>query len=242
MENAGYIALSHQLVLQREMDVVAHNIANMNTPAYKAEKMIFREHIKEPVREESISFVQDFGMARDLSEVPITPTGNDLDLAISGSAYFGVQTQDGIRYTRHGRFQLDGQGRVVDGSGSTVLSAGGGPITVPVGSGKLTISNDGTLSGENGTIGQVGLFDFADEAKLKRAANGLYDPVDQPAQPATGSKMMQGMLEQSNVQAIIEMTRMIDIHRAYQATQQLVRSDHEQAIRAIGKLTSARQS
>lgn len=224
------------------MSVVAHNIANMNTPAYKAEKMIFREYIDEPTRKESLSFVQDYGMSRDLSEGPITTTGNSLDLAISGPAYFSVEAGAGPRYTRHGQFQLDGQGQIVNGQGSPVLSAQGAPIVVPVGSGQLTISGDGTVSGNNGTIGQIGLYEFADDSALKREAYGLYTAGDQQPQAATGSKMMQGMLEQSNVQAIVEMTRMIEIHRSYQSTANLIKSDHDQSMRAIGKLTNLRQS
>ncbi len=242
MENAGYIALSRQAALRREMSVVAHNIANMNTPAYKAEKMIFREYVDEPNQKESLSFVQDYGMSRDLSEGPITATGNALDLAISGPAYFSIETQDGAKYTRHGQFQLDGQGQIVNGQGEAVLTAQGGPIVVPVGSGQLTISADGTVSGDNGTIGQIGLFEFEDDSALKREAYGQYAAGDQQPQAANDSKMMQGMLEQSNVQAIVEMTRMIEIHRSYQSTANLIKSDHDQAMRAIGKLTRLRQS
>lgn len=152
------------------------------------------------------------------------------------------ETQDGAKYTRHGQFQLDGQGQIVNGQGEAVLTAQGGPIVVPVGSGQLTISADGTVSGDNGTIGQIGLFEFEDDSALKREAYGQYAAGDQQPQAANDSKMMQGMLEQSNVQAIVEMTRMIEIHRSYQSTANLIKSDHDQAMRAIGKLTRLRQS
>lgn len=241
MENPGYITLSRQLTLKREMGVVAHNIANMNTPAFKAERMIFREFIEKPDPQQPISFVQDIGMSRNLSEGPITTTGNDLDLAISGPGYFSVETPEGVRYTRHGRMQLDSQGQLVNSQGSAVLSDGGAPITVPVGSGTLTISADGTISGNNGTIARVGLSEFENAGALKRDANGLYDAGDQVAVAATKSDVNQGMLEQSNVQPILEMTRMIDIHRSYQSAAKLVSTNHEQAMRAINKLARARQ-
>ncbi|NKB56789.1 MAG: flagellar basal-body rod protein FlgF [Alphaproteobacteria bacterium] len=242
MENPGYIALSRQLALRRDMDVVANNIANMNTPAFKAERVIFREFIEEPEPKQPLSFVQDFGMARNLTEGPAAATGNPLDLAISGPGYFSVETPEGLRYSRHGRLQLDGQGQLVNSQGSPVLSAGGAPITIPPGGGDVTVAADGTVSANNGTIAKIGLSEFEDQTGLKRDANGLYDANDQPAQAATKSRVMQGMLEQSNVQPIIEMTRMIDIHRSYQAAQKLVTSEHEQAMRAINKLARARQS
>lgn len=241
MENPGYIALSRQLTLRREMDVIAHNIANMNTPAFKAERMVFREFIEKPDPKQPISFVQDIGMARDVTEGPVTATGNPLDLAISGPAYFAVQTPDGARYTRHGRLQLDGQGQLVTSQGAPVLSAGGGPITVPAGSGTLTIAADGTISGRDAVIDKIGLTQFENPAQLKRDANGLYEAGDQQPQAAAGSEMIQGMLERSNVQPIVEMTRMIDVHRSYDTASKLVSTAHDQAMRAINKLIRARQ-
>ena len=222
--------------------MVAHNIANMNTPAFKAEKMVFREYISEPAKGESLSFVQDIGTSRDLSSGPVSTTGNDLDLAISGQAYFSIETPDGVRYTRHGRFQLDGQGRIVDGLGAPVLSSAGAPIVVPPGTGSLTISDDGTVSGNAATIGRIGLVEFDKESELKREANGLYSAEGQQPRDATESQVVQGALEQSNVQAIIEMTRMIDIHRSYEATAKLIKDEHDQFMRSVGKLTSLRQN
>jgi len=241
MENPGYIALSRQLTLRRELSVVAHNLANMNTPAFKAERMIFREFIDKPAPNQPISFVQDLGMSRNLDEGPITPTGNDLDLAISGPGYFSVETPEGVRYTRHGRMQLDSQGQLVNSQGAAILSDGGAPITVPVGSGTLTIAANGSISGNGGTIARIGLSEFENPGGLQRDANGLYDSGDQIATAAAKSDVSQGMLEQSNVQPILEMTRMIDIHRSYQSAAKLVSSNHEQSMRAINKLIRARQ-
>ncbi len=241
MENTGYIALSRQLTLRRELDVVANNIANMNTPAYKAERLIFREFIQKPEPNQPHSFVQDIGMSRNLTEGPASPTGNPLDLAISGPGYFAVETPEGIRYTRHGRLQLDAQGQLINSQGAPVLSGNGAPITIPNGTGTITIATDGTLSGDAGLIGKIGLSEFADEGKLKRDANGLYSAGGQQPEAATKTKVMQGMLEQSNVQPILEMTRMINVHRSYQSAQRLISSEHEQSMRAINKLMRARQ-
>jgi flagellar basal-body rod protein FlgF len=196
----------------------------------------------QPERGEAQSFVQDIGLSRDLSEGPIATTGNYLDLAISGNAYFSVQTPDEASYTRHGRFQLDAQGQIVNGQGNAVLSAGGGPITVPSGSGTLIIAADGTVSSDTQTLGKIGLFEFADQTALKRGANGLYTAGEAQPQAATDSEIVQGALEQSNVQAIVEITRMIDVQRSYQSAQRLIKSEHDQSMRAINKLLRMRQS
>lgn len=241
MENPGYIALSRQLTLRREMDVIAHNIANMNTPAFKAERMIFREFIEKPNPKQPLSFVQDIGMARDMTEGPVSATGNPLDVAISGPGFLSVQTPDGVRYTRHGRLQLDGQGQLVTSQGAPVLSTGGAPITIPIDAGTLTIAADGTISGDDTVIDQIGLTEFAKPNVLKRDANGLYEAGNQPPQAAAKSKMVQGMLERSNVQPIVEMTRMIDVHRSYDTASKLVSSSHEQEMRAINKLVRPQQ-
>ncbi len=181
-------------------------------------------------------------MSRDLREGPIATTGNDLDLAISGNAYFSLQTQGGVSYTRHGRFQLDSQGLIVNGQGNPVLSADGAPISVPPGSDSLTIAKDGTVSSGSQTLGRIGLFEFTNEKALKREANGLYTAGNAQPVTATNSQIIQGSLEQSNVQAIVEMTRMIDVQRSYQAAQRLIKSEHDQAMRAINKLLRTRQS
>ena len=125
METSTYIALSRQMALRRELDIVAHNIANAETPAYKAERMIFREFLAKPEFREKLSFVQDIGLSRDLSEGPLATTGNPLDLAISGDGYFVIETALGDRYTRHGRFQLDAEGQLVTGTGDVVQSDAG---------------------------------------------------------------------------------------------------------------------
>lgn len=241
MENATYIALSKQAVLKRQMSVIAHNIANMNTSGYKAERMVFREYIDSPTPNHSISFVQDIGLARDLTEGPTVTTGNPLDVAISGPGYFTVDTPNGDRFTRHGRFQLNPAGQIITSDGSPILSNNGAPIIVPPGSGQLTIASDGAITGKDGLIGRVGLVEFENEQNLKRAENGLYDPGNEQPQPATRSEVVQGNLENSNVQAILEMTRMIDVHRAYTSVQNFMRTEHQRALRTINTLGRPRQ-
>src|SRR5215469_2049692 len=113
MQNATYIALSSQTALQRQMDVVANNLANLSTPAFKGEEMLFSQYLTRARGTGAMAFVEDAGTARDLRQGPITKTGNPLDLALQGPGYFSVDTPLGTRYTRAGHFQIDAQNQLV---------------------------------------------------------------------------------------------------------------------------------
>lgn len=241
MENSVYVGLSRQMALRREMDVIANNIANVNTPAYKGEQMVFREFVKEPERDERISLVQDVGLARDLSEGPAQPTGNPLDVAIHGEGYFVVDTPLGERFTRHGRFQLDAENRLVTNAGHPVQGEAG-EITLPIDGGQVSIAADGTISNENGVVGVLRIVNFEDEQALRKAANGLYTAEDQQPQDVAVPNISQGMIEGSNVQSILELTRMIQVSRAYQSAGRFLEKEDEritQMITTLGKAPGA---
>lgn len=246
METPTYIALSRQLGLRRHMDIVANNIANMNTPAFKAERLIFVEYLKKPTNNTSKdeqSFVQDIGTMRDTSEGPLVKTDNPFDLAVSGEGYFTIETPLGDRYTRHGRFQLDAENRLVTGQGNPVLDSGGSQITIPLNSGPISVGTDGTLSSGNGIVAKLGLVKFADEQQLRRGANNLYSvPEDQQPQAVEKPRIMQGMLEESNVEAITELTRMIDIMRTYQSIGKAIEQEHERQLKAINRVARHSQA
>ena len=121
MDSPSYVALSRLTGLRRQMDVVAHNMANMNTPGFQRESLVFKEHLKDTSHPaagglSTLSLAQDFATVRDLSEGPMLATDNPLDLAIRGEGYFVVRTDDGDRYTRRGTFGLDEQGRLIYGT------------------------------------------------------------------------------------------------------------------------------
>ena len=133
MENSVFIALSRQGTLKREMDVIANNLANMNTTGFKAEKMMFVEHLVKsrggdrllPVK---LSFARDVAQITDLTEGQIKTTGNPLDVAIKNEGYFVVETPNGERYTRNGRFEIDNQGQLVNQEGFPILTQAGVPV------------------------------------------------------------------------------------------------------------------
>ncbi|MBT6116338.1 MAG: flagellar basal-body rod protein FlgF [Rhodospirillaceae bacterium] len=236
MENTSYISLSRQAVVQRQMQVIANNVANASTPAFKSERLLFQEFVEQAGDGTEISFVQDVAVIRDLSEGSFDRTGNPLDLAISGEGYFAVETPKGTEYTRNGRFQIDGDGQLVTGSGHPLLGEGDRPIVLNPGETMIEINPDGVIGTSAGPIGRVQVVRFEDQQAMQQTEGGLFE-TDQAALPSPEAKVIQGMVEASNVQPIVEMTRMIDAVRGYQSTQTMVQSEHERQISTIQALT-----
>jgi flagellar basal-body rod protein FlgF len=240
MQNATYIGLSSQMALQRQMDVVANNMANLTTPAFKGEEMVFSQYLIQPPGNGPLAFVQDIATVRDLRQGPISKTGNSLDLALEGAGYFAVQTPLGPRYTRNGHFQLDNQGQIVTSQGYPVLADSGQPIQLPANTRAITVAPDGTISlSQDGTtaqgaIGKLQIVDFAAPQAVTPAANGLW-LTDQPPQPATAT-VQQGMIEESNVQAVVELTRMMAVARASGTVKNFLDEESQRQRNAIDKL------
>lgn len=243
MDNPGYVALSRQLTLSRQMEMIANNLANMNTTAYRGEGLMFREHLAGTgetgigAKRDTISFVQDLSQLRDLSAGPMTNTGAALDVAIEGPGYFVVDTPQGPRYTRDGHFKLDAQGQVTTASGDPVL-AGGGPIVIPIDATDIQIARDGSVSTEQGDLGRLDVVTFESEQLLERVKGNYYDAGDALAAPAAQTEVVQGMLESSNVKGVVEMTKLIETMRGYQSAQRLGEQEHERQRRAIQSLIS----
>lgn len=231
MENASFIALSRLGTLRRQMDVVANNIANMNTAGFKGEKMMFVEHLVrskggEKVFGDKLHFVRDVATLRDSSEGQINETGNPLDVAINGEGYFVVQTPQGPRYTRNGRFQLDQNGQLVNQSGFAVLSQGGQALTFGPQDRDITIARDGTVSARGGAIGRLRVVRFDNDNALDQSGNGLFN-TPQEARDVAQPNVVQGALESSNVQSIVELTRMIEVQRAYEGAQRFIEREDD---------------
>ena len=239
MENSLTIALARQSVLSRQMDVIATNLANLETSGFKAENMIFSEHLEKTADGEVLSLVHDVSFVRDLSEGPMVGTQSPLDLAIHGEGYFVVGTDEGERYTRHGVFQLDDSGQIVTTNGDPVLNSGGSPIAVPLDASSITITRDGTISADAQEIGKIKLVSFENPQALSKIGNGLYKAVDQTPTADSESEVMQGMVENSNVKGVVEMTRMVDTVRSYQAASKLADTEHERILDAIDALVSS---
>ncbi|HLZ67208.1 MAG TPA: flagellar basal-body rod protein FlgF [Aliidongia sp.] len=239
MQTATYVALSRQTVLDRTMEVIANNLANMSTTGFKNESPLFQEYLEPgPTKGQTISYVRDAGVVRDLSQGDLATTGNALDVGIDGKGYFQVNTVDGPRFTRNGRFQLDSGRTLVTAQGYQVLNSTGQPITIPQGSTSISIGKDGSVATETGPVGKIALSSFANAQDLVPAGNGLYATTAAPS-PDTVSTMHQGTLESSNVQPIIEMTRMLDIQRSYTSAQNIVEGEDSRIKNAIDKLSKS---
>ncbi|HZD25755.1 MAG TPA: flagellar hook-basal body complex protein, partial [Alphaproteobacteria bacterium] len=181
-----------------------------------------------------------FGTSRDLQQGEMRSTLNPLDMAISGDGYFTVQTPQGLRYTRNGHFKIDGQGYLVTASGLQVLDNTNQPIQLNPSDTKFDVGQDGTITGSQGPIGRLAMVSFQNEQNLVPVGNGLYR-TDDPVQPAAKASVVQGMIESSNVEPIMEMTRMIEASRAYQSTQAVLSRDDDirrQAINRLGRVSS----
>lgn len=235
MDIPAYIALSRQTVLQRTLDTVANNLANMSTPGFKSEAPLFREFLSRTGDGTTASYVTERGTRRNASQGPLTQTGNPLDVALDGEGYLVVDTPQGPRYTRNGRLKLGPDGTLVTTSGFAIAGENG-PIRFRPETTEITIDADGrVLTREEGEVGRIRIVRFENEQSLSPASGGLLVTEAEPL-PAEGTKLRQGMIEESNVVAITELTRMMTLQRDYGMVAQLIEAENERRRSAIEKL------
>ncbi|WP_439817323.1 flagellar basal-body rod protein FlgF [Zavarzinia sp. CC-PAN008] len=244
MQNTLYVGLSNQMALRRQLDVVANNIANMNTTGFKGEQSVFQEYLEDvnsPFGD--AAFVTDIGTARDTAEGEFQPTGGPLDFAINGSGYFVVQTAEGDRYTRDGHLTIDATGRLVTRGGDPVLDATGQPITLDPRGGPITVAADGSISVGANPVGRLQVVRFQNEqALLLRGGSLLEAPEGVVPEVTRDVRIAQGMIEGSNVNPVVEMTRMIEISRSYESVTRLMQDQAElqrSSVERLGRVTTA---
>ncbi|MBV9511108.1 MAG: flagellar basal-body rod protein FlgF [Caulobacteraceae bacterium] len=247
MDNALYVGLSKQMILRRELDIAANNMANVDTTGFKAELLITHDDpIDLPAAPRGSSPVQyalDTGVARDFSQGPLQPTGAPLDMAIDGRGFFQVSTAAGMRYTRDGRFATDAQGQLITQQGDPVLDVSGSPITLNAQGGPPNVGRDGTItqsvpgSPTPAVVGRIGVVTFDDLSALSKQGDGLYaNTTNVQPTPTSSASIQGGMLEGSNVQPILQVTDLIRISRAYEAMTNLVGDSSDLSSRAIQRL------
>jgi flagellar basal-body rod protein FlgF len=241
MDNTLLINLSQQVAADRTMDVIANNLANLSTPAYRREEMQFQEYLAnaQPAEGESgahaLSFVENAGVVRDMTPGHIDVTNSPFNFAVNGQGYFAVQTADGERYTRDGSFTLNAQGRLSTADGDAVEGEGG-DITVTQDDGDIHVAKDGTVSGAKGQLGKIKLVSFDDERALVKEGSNDYSTTQLP-KSASAATIEQGAIERSNVEPVVEISNMIEIMRAYQATTSLTESQEQLKRNAIDRLS-----
>ena len=241
MENTAYIALSGQSALKREMSVIANNLANMNTTAYKGEKMMFVEHLVKSKGGNSfipqkLTYARDVAQYQNLAEGPIKNTGNPLDVAIHGDGYFVVDTTDGEHYTRNGHFSLSNDGKLVNLNNQAILSDAGTPFFFGPEDKDIEIAADGLVSTKNGELGKIRIVKFDTPQNLQKKASGLYSTEDQPVD-VTNPTLLQKSLESSNVNPMSEITKMINVQRAYDSVRTFIDKEDQRQRKMMQQLT-----
>ena len=251
MENALLVGLSRQMSLSHELDVIANNIANIDTTGYKSDRSTFIEFLMPGAangqftgRDRRASFVEDRATWIDNSPGSITRTGDPLNIAIDGKGYFTVQTPRGQRYTRNGAFGLDATGQLVTSDGYQVLGDGG-PITFQPTDHDITISESGIITVREGAStadsprGKLQIADFAAPRLLEKDGNSTFRAPNgvNPNPAPANTRMVQGAVEKSNVNAIAEMSRMIQITRSYQDVAAILQQQGDQRRNALQQLS-----
>lgn len=243
MENAQLIALSRQLALQKQMEVVANNVANINTTGFKAEMLLHEEFVMPVARDkdfapgdQQLSFTQDWATVHNLMPGSIAQTGNPLDVALSGDGFLAVETPQGERWTKAGSLALNAEGTLVDFNGNPVLGDGG-PITFGANETDISIDATGAISTNAGAKGRLRVVEFANPQELARVGDNLFSGGTPVA--AANTRVVQGAIEKSNVSGITEIAEMIRVQRSYQSiTSMMQRQDdiRREAIQSLGTL------
>ncbi len=245
MEGPTYVTLSAQIALQKELDVVANNVANASTTGFKADRQLFQSYVDMlNVPGGSIDFVQDRATYIDRSAGPIEATDNALDVAVQGDGYLSVGGPQGTSYTRNGHLQVGQDGTLEDSSGRPVLSPDGTPIQLPQQYTDLQIQADGSVNvrvrGVWQNVGQIGTFRPTDPLALRKSGDGqLTDPSNamQPIEAGDpASHLVQGALEGSTVQPVREIANMTELGRAYEQLQTLLSDDNDRERKMIAAL------
>ena len=249
MENTLLVGLSRQMTLERQMDVVANNVANVNTNGFKADRSLFQEFLTSGAHEDNfmgrdrrVSYVAEGSGFHDFTQGPTEQTKNPLDVAIDGGGFLVVQTPGGERYTRDGGLQINNQGQLVTAAGNPVLGTSG-PIVFQPTDHDVSIASDGNITVLEGVNridsvrGKLRLVSFAQAQQLLKEGSNLYSAgAGTTAQPDTASRLQQGFIEKSNVNSVTEMSRMIEVTRTYTQIATLLQQQSDLHKSAIEKL------
>ncbi|AUH33614.1 flagellar hook-basal body complex protein [Paracoccus tegillarcae] len=237
MDNGIYAALTRQSGLMREMRVVANNIANANTTGFRREGVIFAEHLTRLNRQgEGLSMADARGRLLDLRQAVLTQTNGTFDMAIEGEGFFMVETPEGNRLTRAGAFIPSAEGELMTADGHRVLDEGEAPILVPAGASNLAIGADGTMSANGTPFARVGVFVAPEDADLTHEGGTVF-AYQGEIQPAEQPSVRQGFLEESNVDPVFEISRMIEVQRAYEMGQSFLDREDQRIRSTITAMT-----
>lgn len=250
MNKGIYVATSGSLAQERAMDIIANNMANMNTAGYKADRMLFQSYLQKanapgaviPASNEikagvladktdDITYMVGSQSYTNYEQGALQKTGNSFDIALDGDGFMAVQTPMGERYIRGGAFKIDSGGDLVTADGYKVSNQNGNPIHV--GDEEFSVREDGRVAVSGGGIEQLKIVNFADRSQLKKAGQGLFVADEKMDTAAPAASVRQGYLEASNINPVVEMTRMITALRTYEAFQKTIHSNDDMTSRLI---------
>lgn len=242
MENTLLVGLSRQVALRRELDVVANNLANLGTNGFKGENTLFQEFLAGRAREHNfqgadqrVTMVIDRATRTDFGQGPLENTTSPLDIAIDGEGFFVVETPQGERFTRNGSFTTSPTGELITSAGHKVLGEGG-PIQFDPTDTDISIARDGTIATRNGERGRIRLVRFENETALTKQGLNLFSASAEPVAADVRTRVVQGAIEKSNVRPVVEISRMIEITRAYTSISNLMQKTDELRRNAIERL------
>lgn len=246
MDSPGYILLSRLSLQERSTQALAHNIANADTPGFRAMRPVFGQ-VMVSLRgagglpgDSSMSLPQDRATWRDMSQGSIQATGNPLDVALNGEGYFVVETPQGERYTRAGRFSIAANGRLVDQEGNAVLDSRNRPISFSAQDTQIEITANGTIQSENGEIARLQLVRFEKPQNLIAEGNRLFDAKNETPQPVEKPNVVQRVLEGSNVSPVLEITRLTAEMREFQYASMFTEREGERITNAVERILRRR--
>ncbi|MFM9891058.1 MAG: flagellar hook basal-body protein [Rickettsiales bacterium] len=241
MDNSVYISLSRQIGLFQDLEFTSNNIANVNTPAYNAQKLLFSQYLQKTSDNRRDAYANTPTSYRDTTSGSIKTTGNTFDFAISGTGYFQIQTPLGSRYTRAGNFQVNDQGVLVNQDGYAVLGGDNSQILIPSNARNIEVNGAGLIRIDGVDGGQVGVFEFVNPQLMRRQGNNLYSATE-PATLTNTSRVLQGSLESSNVSAISETVRLLQLSRSVTNSAKLTDTVYELERKASDVFTRPQNS
>ena len=238
MQSGLYVALSSQIALEKRLNTIADNVANASTVGFRATGVKF-EDVVSGLDDKALSFVTSGDTYISNTNGPLRETGNPFDFAVKGNAWFGIETPGGTVMTRDGRFTLTENGELVTIEGYPVLDAGGAPIQLDPRNGPPRAGADGSLRQGGNLVGALGLYNFDPGPNFIRFGNSGIVPAGEP-EPVVDrldAGVVQGFLEESNVNPMLEITKLIMVQRAFENGAAMIRnteSSYDEAIKTLG--------
>jgi flagellar basal-body rod protein FlgF len=238
VQDGLYVALSSQIALERRLNTIADNVANAGTVGFRSTGIRF-EDVVSGSGEKSVSFASSGDTYLSMNVGALRETGSPFDFAIQGDAWFGIETPAGVVMTRDGRFSLTENGELVSIEGYPVLDAGGAPIQLDPRNGPPRAGADGSLRQNDNLVGALGLYNFDPGANFVRFGNSGIVPngEPEPVVDRVDAGVAQGFLEESNVNPMLEITRLIMVQRAFENGAAMIRdteSSYDEAIKTLG--------